>query len=257
MSKFAIVIPCFNEELRLNLAYWNRIIIENRQCTWLFVDDGSSDRTSEILNQIAKSETVSFISLKKNVGKAEAIRFGILELLGRQSNFDWIGYLDADGAFSPEDINSLMFSYGTNETKTNLVKADVLIAARVALAGRTVHRSAMRHYLGRILATLICRNWIDSPYDTQSGYKIFANSTSFQVSLQETFRTRWFVDIEIMTRVALNKDTQLRVWEEPVTTWHDVTGSKLGFSQFFTILIEARYARSRVNLLINHSKGLG
>jgi glycosyltransferase involved in cell wall biosynthesis len=256
MSKFAIVIPCFNEESRLNLAYWNRIIIENEQCTWLFVDDGSSDGTLEILNQIAKSETVSFISLIKNVGKAEAVRSGILELLGQQSNFDWVGYLDADGAFSPEDINSLMISCDTNETKTNLIKADVLIAARVALAGRTVQRNAMRHYIGRIVATLICRNWIDSPYDTQSGYKMFANSNSFQVSLKETFRTRWFVDIEIMSRVALNKDAKLRVWEEPVTTWYDVTGSKLGFRHYFRILNEARYARSQVKLLINHSKGL-
>lgn len=256
MSKFAIVIPCFNEELRLNLAYWDRIIIENRQCTWLFVDDGSSDRTAEVLNEIAKSEMVSFISLKNNVGKAEAIRYGILELLGRQSNLDWIGYLDADGAFSPEDINSLMFSCGTNHTETNLVKADVLIAARVALAGRAVNRSAIRHYLGRIVATYICRNWINSPYDTQSGYKIFANSDSFQVSLQETFRTRWFVDIEIISRVGLNKDTLLKIWEEPVTTWHDVTGSKLGFRHYFRILIEARYARSQVNLLMNHSKGI-
>lgn len=255
LTKFAIIVPCFNEESRLNLTYWRRVLAENPDCTWLFVDDGSKDNTIEKLEIIAKGDSNLVLPLSKNMGKAEAIRLGILHLLSRESNFEWIGYLDSDGAFSTQDIHALVRlcdeKLGIDASKT----IDVVIASRVALAGRKVKRNPRRHYLGRIIATVVCRNWSESPYDTQSGYKIFANSQFFEEAIQNPFRTQWFVDIELITRIGLIKPTPLIIWEEPVTTWQDVAGSKLNFRDYFKVLMEARIARSRVKRLIDHQKG--
>ncbi len=56
--------------------------------------------------------------------------------------------------------------------------------------------------------------------------------------MKERFRTRWFVDIEILLRYrALNK-IDLILWEEPVTLWRDVTGSRISFRNWISIALE-------------------
>jgi len=57
-----MVVPCYNEEKRLNLEYWNELI-DIAGTKWIFVNDGSTDNTLNLLQGI---KNASVISLEKN-----------------------------------------------------------------------------------------------------------------------------------------------------------------------------------------------
>jgi hypothetical protein len=123
---------------------------------------------------------------------------------------------------------------------------DAVISSRVSLSGRFIERKRSRHYLGRIIATFLTHKWIDAPYDTQSGFKLFKNSQSFQNSIRKSFSTKWFVDIELLTRIGISNKGKLVIWEEPLNFWRDVNGSKLGFTSYPQIFVEMVVARKQV-----------
>jgi hypothetical protein len=126
-----------------------------------------------------------------------------------------------------------------------------MLSSRVALAGREIRRNPSRHYLGRVVATFLTRSWIDAPYDTQSGFKIFSNTESLRSALENDFKTSWFVDIEILTRIGNSNGGLLNIWEEPLTFWRDVAGSKLKLSKIPKLLIEIFIARKEVSRFVN------
>jgi len=96
-----MVVPCYNEEKRLNLEYWNELI-DTAGTKWIFVNDGSTDNTLNLLQGI---KNASVISLEKNVGKAEAIRRGVVSTFEALNQDDFsFGYIDADGAFAVESF---------------------------------------------------------------------------------------------------------------------------------------------------------
>ena len=101
----AVIIPCYNEFNRLNTKEFSSFLSKekNQHISFLFVNDGSQDNTIDLLRELAsKFEKVSFINLEENVGKAEAIRQGVLHSKSQQ--FDYIGYFDADLAAPLDEI---------------------------------------------------------------------------------------------------------------------------------------------------------
>ena len=95
------------------------------------------------------------------------------------------------------------------------------------MAGRNIVRSIRRHWIARFINTILGLRDGNLPYDTQCGLKIFRNSTKLECALNGNFRTRWFLDIEILLNSKICKN-EIRIWEEPLTDWSDVKGSKLG-----------------------------
>ena len=136
------------------------------------------------------------------------------------------------------------------ETILDTERIDAVISSRVSLSGRQINRKSSRHYLGRLIATYITRKWSDSPYDTQSGYKLFVNSMSFREAIKSDFFTKWFVDIELITRVGINNKGLLNIWEEPLLFWNDVDGSTIKLRRFLGILFEMIFARRQVLKLL-------
>jgi glycosyltransferase involved in cell wall biosynthesis len=223
-----MVVPCYNEEKRLNLEYWNELV-KIVGTKWIFVNDGSSDNTLGLLQRIEKA---SVLSLDKNVGKAEAIRLGVLstcaELNQETLNF---GYIDADGAFAIEDIKRIIDI--SNNSKKDF---EGIWGARVKLAGRSIIRKDLRHILSRIIITFIGLRIKNLPYDIQTGFKIFKLNEEVMNIFNQKFSTRWFVDLEILLRFNQMNHKVLRVWEEPLNKWDDVSGSKIRGLQLFQIL---------------------
>jgi len=219
---FGIVVPCFNEAARWNSSYWAHLLDEV-PATFLFVDDGSTDETQEKIEQVTSGTTSKCMSLSVNSGKAEAVRQGFLELLGDES-VQAVGYLDADGAFGLTDIKRLQ-SLFEELVEDHLI--DALWSSRVALAGRDIQRSNRRHYIGRIVATLVSLGYGDIPYDTQSGFKLFQSSEYLRLSMEKPFKTRWLFEIELLARWQELTGRPMNIWEEPVEYWHDVPGSKI------------------------------
>ena len=66
----SILIPCYNEEdtIEETIAYIDKIVYENKEI--IAVNDGSKDKTGEILHKLAKQyDNLKIISLKENRGK--------------------------------------------------------------------------------------------------------------------------------------------------------------------------------------------
>ena len=75
MHKSLIVIPCYNEANRLDASAF-RHLVRIPGVDLLFVNDGSTDRTSIVLNEICvtmENRAILF-SLACNSGKAEVVQ---------------------------------------------------------------------------------------------------------------------------------------------------------------------------------------
>jgi glycosyltransferase involved in cell wall biosynthesis len=245
-KRIAVIVPCFNEERRFPTEYWREILTVENHIKWLFVNDGSFDETDKILKEVCVGTSAQVVSLPRNRGKGNAIRFGLLEMLQKDSGIEVLGYLDSDGAFMKEDIFRIseLTVQKLNESVNN--QLDAVISSRVSLSGRQIIRKGSRHYLGRIIATLLTNKWNDSPYDTQSGYKLFFNSEAFRASIKNKFETRWLFDVEILTRIGIYNNGRLSIWEEPLFFWKDVDGSKLKIKHLYSIFLELFFARKQV-----------
>lgn len=245
-QQVAILIPCFNEANRFPFEYWKDLVLENPQVQWMFIDDGSRDLTREILEEFCANIPAKLIKFDENEGKGNAIRKGMLAALNDYPRLNVIGFIDSDGAFSKKDINKFLSLVWKRLAVIEESDWDILISSRVALSGRAIERSMSRHYIGRIIATYLTRGWSGSPYDTQSGLKFFSVTPSLKSILEGKFETKWFVDIELISRLSTIYSLPLKIWEEPLVSWKEVEGSKVGFHQVIQIFIEMRFARKLV-----------
>jgi dolichyl-phosphate beta-glucosyltransferase len=241
----SIVVPCFNEEGRLDASAFVALLDEDPGLSLIFVDDGSTDATSLIHARLvdARPSRVETLSLPENRGKAEAVRQGLLHAL--QGSAGIVGYVDADLATPASEIKRLCSILRGKEA------CDVLLASRIRLMGRSIDRRPARHYLGRTFAT--AASWVlRLPiYDTQCGAKLFRHTPSLARALEEPFLSRWIFDVELLGRLLAGAPgtdplKPERLHEEPLQCWADRKGSKLGARQMAIAI--ADLGRIRVDL---------
>ena len=95
MKKITLIVPCYNEEEALPLFYREASSVLGRmniEYEFLFVNDGSSDKTLDILKDIAKEDThVKYLSFSRNFGKEAAMYAGFCNADG-----DYVAVMDAD-----------------------------------------------------------------------------------------------------------------------------------------------------------------
>ncbi len=228
-----IVVPCYNEEHRLQTDAFRSFAMAPHRVDFCFVNDGSTDGTLRVLNALRDSDPSRFsvVNLEKNSGKAEAVRHGILAAYERKP--DVVGFWDADLATPLSELPGLMKIL---ETRPEIA---MVFAARVRLLGREISRNPARHYFGRIGATLISSTLGLAVYDTQCGAKIFRADDVLKEVFARPFLSRWIFDVEIIARyVALwGRDRAARaIYEYPVLTWRDVRGSKVKSHDFVRAL---------------------
>ncbi len=235
MRNVSIVVPCFNEGRRLGAVAF-RELLQAPGVQLLFVDDGSRDDTLAILATICSGheDRARILALPRNGGKAEAVRQGLLQAL--QSGASIVGFLDADLATSGAEMLRLC------ETLEHS-SADVALGARVALLGTRIERKALRHYLGRVFATVASLLLDLRVYDTQCGAKAFRASRLLSAVLTEPLHARWVFDVELIGRLLAGADgiaglPASAFLEMPLRSWTDVPGSKLRLSHFPLIGLE-------------------
>ena len=102
-KKIIVVIPVFNEMENIPILVERlKRILEGNGSDWeiLFVDDGSTDNTFQILDEVAdKNESISIIKLKRNFGKSVALNTAF-----RYATGDIIITMDGDLQDDPEEI---------------------------------------------------------------------------------------------------------------------------------------------------------
>jgi glycosyltransferase involved in cell wall biosynthesis len=230
MPKLTLVVPVFNEESRWSDDYW-AFLTQTGVASVLFVNDGSTDRTESILSKFVQLHPNSdVINLKANVGKSEAIRIGFQKAIEKE--YELIGFLDADGAFDAQEVLTVLDRFNTEYFSVNSI--DAVWSSRVKLLGSNIKRDNSRHYIGRVIHTIIGL-WIDDlPYDSQSGFKIFILTQELRKSVATPFKTRWFIDLELLLRLRTMKPTS--IIEFPLQSWVDISGSKIGLASSLEVL---------------------
>ncbi|MES1259054.1 MAG: glycosyltransferase, partial [Gemmatimonadota bacterium] len=161
MSETVLVVPVYNEARRLVADPWLQYLNADRSRALLFVDDGSTDNTVSLLQQLRDHAPaqVSILQLPKNAGKAEAVRCGMVQALAETERY--AGFIDADLSAPLSEVGLL------HDNLERYPEAWSAFGSRVKLLGRDIVRSERRHYLGRLFATFASIA-LDLPvYDTQ------------------------------------------------------------------------------------------
>jgi glycosyltransferase involved in cell wall biosynthesis len=249
-SSAVIVIPCYNEARRLQIGTFQEFVCDGHALRFLFVNDGSTDETAIVLERLQKCDPQRFAihDLPRNVGKAEAVRAGLLRAFDAGS--DYVGYWDADLA---TPLGAIPAFCDLLDARPDLL---IVFGARVRLLGRAIERRAIRHYLGRVFATAASLVLGLAIYDTQCGAKLLRVSTEIKSLFRCPFVTRWLFDVEIIARLIQSRwgmnlpPVDEIIYEFPLDEWRDIAGSKVKPSDFVKsffglIMIYWKYFRLR------------
>lgn len=230
----SLVVPCYNEAARLNIKQFQKYLREHAETRLIFVNDGSTDQTARVLEQLRNGylDCAEVLQGGPNRGKAEAVRLGVTYAL---NNFeqDAVGYWDADLATPLESIDRFLAIF---DARPNI---EMVFGSRVKLLGRYVERRPLRHYLGRVFATFVSQMLHLAIYDTQCGAKLFRVMPQTYKVFAEPFLSKWVFDVEIIARYLnlYGRDTkhlEQIIYEYPLETWIDMAGSKVRPKDFIT-----------------------
>jgi dolichyl-phosphate beta-glucosyltransferase len=206
-----VVIPAFNEERRLGTTLRNTVEALFTQ-PWssgiVVVDNGSTDRTSEIVDQTGDLLPVRVIGCSRQ-GKGAAVRRGILT-----SRTRWIGYCDADSATPATKIAQAM----------DLLMAGhrIVVGSRYCAGGRLVVPQPLVRRLGSLGFRSLSRGMVGNLSDTQCGFKFFDTALARQLFTQSRL-TGFAFDLELLT---LAYRANVPITEFPVD-WTEQGGSSL------------------------------
>lgn len=236
-TRLSIIVPCYNEANRLPRSeYIDFARTHAERFQFIFVNDGSTDATAEVLQGMVAEMPNAFavVSLQNNGGKAEAVRAGLNHAIAERATE--VAYLDADLATPLAEMLRLLEIFRTRN-------ADIVIGSRIALHGYAIERNLVRHYTGRVFATLasLVLRW--RAYDTQCGAKLFRVNSTLRAALRDAFASRWGFDIELLGRLTIGSAGAppipvSRIVEVPLEKWTDVPGSKIGIGSMVKTVAE-------------------
>ncbi|UQD55856.1 glycosyltransferase [Flavobacterium sp. K5-23] len=229
-----VVIPCYNEELRLLSDEFRSFVNSNLGYHLCFVNDGSKDKTLEVLEKLREGneDHISIFDCEKNGGKAEAVRLGMLHL-AKQDQFNYIGFLDADLSTDFEDFHDLANTISISNFK-------IVSGSRMTRMGADITKESARAIISKII-NFIIRKTIGMEFnDTQCGAKIMSKDV-IENTFQVKFLTKWLFDVEIfmrMKKIYGDEETKKLVCEQPLKRWIHADGSKLSFKDSLKIVFQ-------------------
>ena len=103
-----------------------------------FVNDGSSDKTIEVLEQLraGREHYISIYDCDKNGGKAEAVRQGLLHM-AQYDDLDYLGFLDADLSTDLTDFDDLVKTISTTDFQ-------IVNGSRISRMGANITKESAR-----------------------------------------------------------------------------------------------------------------
>jgi glycosyltransferase involved in cell wall biosynthesis len=161
----SIVVPAYNEERRIGSCIDRlRQALPGLVPSWEIVvaDDGSRDRTPQIVAAEAAGDVRIRLLELPHHGKGEAVRRGLIEARG-----EWRYIADADLATPPNNLTR--FLAHTPEAETALV-----IGSREAPGSSRLDEPWIRHWIGRFFNWFVRLLVVPGISDTQCGFKLFS-----------------------------------------------------------------------------------
>jgi dolichyl-phosphate beta-glucosyltransferase len=207
-----IVIPAYNEESRLprTLSEVVKFVgMQNYAAEVLVVDDGSLDRTSEIVEDFSTKHPCVRLVRAEHGGKGHAVKTGMLQAQG-----EYVLLCDADLAMPITELPKFL------PPQQN--------SYQVAIGSREIHGAVRyneppyRHLMGRVFNWLVKVMAVPGFEDTQCGFKCFHHSVTKDLFSHQTIDGFGF-DVEILY-IALKRS--YRIIEIPIH-WYYQSESKV------------------------------
>lgn len=222
----SVVVPAYNEESRLpqTLQRVSEYLSEQSYPSEVVVvDDGSRDRTADIVKAFAKTHPNVQLIRNDHRGKGYAVRTGALQARG-----EVVLFFDADSSTPIEDVEKLLpwFERGYG----------IVIGSREGAGAHRISEPFYRHVMGRVFNSLVRLMTVHGIQDTQCGFKALRGDLAKK----------------IFAKSRLYGENARRVTDAMVTAY-DVEvlflGQKLG-QQIKEVPVEWRYGtESKVNPL--------
>jgi dolichyl-phosphate beta-glucosyltransferase len=212
--ELSIVIPAFNEQTRIVLTL--RRILDFVAAHYpasevLVSDDGSSDDTPRIVEELARSDArLKLLRDPINRGKGAAVKRGVLAARGK-----WILFSDADLSTPIEEVDKLLV-YGHQG-------ADIVIGSRgLSESDIRTRQPLPRELMGRGFNLIVRSALLGGFRDTQCGFKLFRREAAHAL-FSELSIDGFAFDVEVLL---LAKERRLRIDEVPVV-WYHAPNSKV------------------------------
>jgi dolichyl-phosphate beta-glucosyltransferase len=232
-----IVVPCYNEQSRLPVDEFRRYAQQHADDCFLFVNDGSTDGTQDVLETLCRQSdegNIHCIALPANRGKGEAVRQGVLWAV--RNNFTRTGYWDADLATPLSAIHEMDCVLDEN------LNIDFVHGSRINLTARQMDRTPFRRFSSRCFILITTLLFHLQAKDTQCGAKIMRIGERVTETFSRPFISRWMFDVEVFIRLSSNilqdemadaDASQVVMYEYPLKEWRDIQGSRLRLRDTF------------------------
>ncbi len=213
MIFLSIIIPAYNEEKRIPntlLKLLNHLSTKSYQWEIILVDDGSTDRTSEIAREVIKNNNLTVIKNHLNQGKGYSVKRGVLASTGKVLLFS-----DADFSTPIEELDKMLLWIDEGY--------DVVIGSRALPESIIEMRQPWyRQLMGKTFNLLVKSLVLKGFNDTQCGFKCFTRESALQVFTLQRLPGFAF-DVEILY---IAQKCGFKIKEQPVR-WINSPESKV------------------------------
>ncbi len=180
-DKFCVIIPTYNNGSKIEAVIKDVLLQTNNV---IVVNDGATDRTSQILNNF---KNINIISYSKNKGKGYAIKKGFKKAL--ELGYEYAITIDSDGQHSANEIPQFIDACFKN-------KDAIIVGTRSIVDGNIPRKSSFANSLSNFWFLVITGIKLD---DTQSGYRLYPIKKMQHIKL---LTRRYEFEIEVMVKAS-------------------------------------------------------
>lgn len=210
-STISIVIPAFNEEMRIRdtiLSYAKEFPGQEI----LVICDGNDNTNHIVTDLMIKNKNIRLLGFHERLGKGGALVAGFKAAKGEK-----IGFVDADESVKPEDLKNMFKS---------LNYIDGVIASRRLRTSRILKEQPVARRMASRSFNMLVRILFGLPFkDTQCGAKVF-NGKALRDIISDLKTTGFEIDVEILWKL---RNKGYEIIEYPIT-WSHSEDSKFRLS---------------------------
>ena len=168
--KINILIPCYNEEESIKQLYKNLVNFDSEfNINFYILNNGSTDNTSSIIEQLEETEKVKFLSIGRNEGYGFGVNFGLNEI--PKTNF--IGWFHGDLQFEIENLKTIYKKISEEYSKNKS-----LIFFKGVRRGRSFVSNIFSFFMG-VIASFLLREKL---YEINAQPTIFSSELIYKIS---------------------------------------------------------------------------
>ena len=219
-SELTVIVPFYNEEKTLDIAVSN-LVESNFVSEILLVNDGSTDSSHKLATNLAKKdEQIKVIESEQNLGKGNAVKLGITN-----ASEKYIGILDADLEYSPNDLRTLYL-------KTYENKLDITCGSRFIGNDKRDNLYIRTYLANKLLSKLFSIIYRKKVTDIATCLKVFKKDIFKELILESN---GFEIEVELLAK-ALKKSNKYDEIPIKYSARSYKDGKKIKFSDGFKYL---------------------